>query len=218
MCTISWNFASRTDFDGTFEGCCNGSSLFIGHTWETLTLSYPSPLKTCLTFQRLLKGLCWLLKYEIVKHIGDFYPVQVCIKLNPEILTEVAEKPAQIRQTEGWTWFGLENRTKNSRMINYDLCLLFSLFFILWVLPLSDVPNPTHSSLYYLSIKIYPLPFGFTNLSLAPPISPPFPSWPNHKGLIMGIFSLGWGGGGLTAGQVCYIIPAVFRRVERGLI
>jgi len=47
------------------------------------------------------------LKYENVKHLADFYPVQVCINLNPEILTEVAEKPAQIRQTEGGTivWF-----------------------------------------------------------------------------------------------------------------
>jgi hypothetical protein len=43
------------------------------------------------------------LKYENVKHLGDFYPVQVCIKinLNPEILTEPAEKPAETRQTEG---------------------------------------------------------------------------------------------------------------------
>ncbi len=173
MCTISWNFASRTDFDGNLKDVAMDLPFRRPYLSISLTVSYSSPLKSCLTFQRLLKGLCWPLKYENVKHLGDFYPLQACINLNPEILTEVAEKQPETRQTEGWTWFGLENRTKISQIINYDLCLLFPLLFILWVFFLSDFPNPSHSSLYYLSIKIYPLPFGFINLSLAPPISPP---------------------------------------------
>jgi hypothetical protein len=62
-----------------------------------LTFSYPSLLETYLTFQRLLKGLRRLLKYENVKHLGDFYPAQVCIYLegggaNLRFYTEIAQK------------------------------------------------------------------------------------------------------------------------------